>query len=158
MSRLMSKRGNWLMRCSDHVRSRWWALLAPNSHKVGMIVGALPIVASPLFGSTGLYAYFFYVIEALIAAGQADGLTYEFAYQLAVQTCAGAAKLLTETGQRPEDLRAQVTSPNGTTQRAMETLDAADTKAAWIKAVRAATQRSRELGEEHSKAVLEAYP
>ena len=96
-------------------------------------------------------AYFFYVIEALIAGGMADGLSYEFAYQLAVQTCAGAAKLLTETGHRPEDLRAQVTSPNGTTQRAMETLDAANTKDAWIAAVRAATQRSRELGEEHGK-------
>ncbi len=96
-------------------------------------------------------AYFFYVIEALIAAGMADGLSYEFAYQLAVQTCAGAAKLLTETGHRPEDLRAMVTSPNGTTQRAMETLDAANTKDAWIAAVRAATQRSRELGEEHGK-------
>jgi len=96
-------------------------------------------------------AYFFYVIEALIAAGQADGLSYEFAYQLAVQTCAGAAKLLAETGRRPEDLRAQVTSPNGTTQRAMETLDDAGTKDVWINAVRAATQRSRELGEEHLK-------
>ncbi|MHC4984625.1 MAG: pyrroline-5-carboxylate reductase family protein, partial [Planctomycetota bacterium] len=96
-------------------------------------------------------AYFFYVIEALIAAGMADGLSYEFAYQLAVQTCAGAAKLLAETGRRPEDLRAQVTSPNGTTQRAMETLDAAGTKDVWINAVRTATQRSRELGEEHLK-------
>lgn len=96
-------------------------------------------------------AYFFYVIEALIAGGMADGLSYEFAYQLAVQTCAGAAKLLAESGRRPEDLRAQVTSPNGTTQRAMETLDAAGAKDVWINAVRAATQRSRELGEERLK-------
>ncbi len=91
-------------------------------------------------------AYFFYVIEAMIEAGVAEGLTPEFAFQLSVQTCAGAAKLLAETGRAPEDLRAQVTSPNGTTQRAMETLDAAGSKAAWVTAVRAAAARSRELG------------
>ena len=96
-------------------------------------------------------AYFFYLIEAMIDAGTAEGLSYEFAYQLAVQTCAGAAKLLADTGRRPEDLRAQVTSPNGTTQRAIETLDAANTKDAWIAAVRAAAQRSRELGGEMTK-------
>lgn len=91
-------------------------------------------------------AYFFYVIEAMIAAGVAEGLTPEFAYQLAVQTCAGSAKLLAETGRAPEDLRAQVTSPNGTTQRAVETLDVAGAKDHWIAAVRAAAARSRELG------------
>jgi len=96
-------------------------------------------------------AYFFYLIEAMIDAGVADGLSYEFAYQLAVQTCAGAAKLLAESGQKPEDLRAMVTSPNGTTQRAVETLDAAGTKDIWVNAVRAATQRSKELGDEHVK-------
>ena len=96
-------------------------------------------------------AYFFYLIEAMIDAGTAEGLSYEFAYQLAVQTCAGAAKLLAETGRRPEDLRAQVTSPNGTTQRAIETLEAANTKDTWGAAVRAAAQRSRELGDQHAK-------
>ena len=96
-------------------------------------------------------AYFFYLIEAMIDAGTAEGLSYEFAYQLAVQTCAGAAKLLAETGRRPEDLRAMVTSPNGTTQRAIETLDAANAKDAWVVAIRAAAQRSRELGGEMTK-------
>ncbi|MHC4563116.1 MAG: pyrroline-5-carboxylate reductase [Planctomycetota bacterium] len=96
-------------------------------------------------------AYFFYLIEAMVAAGMAEGLSYEFAYQLSVQTCAGAAKMLTETGRKPEDLRAQVTSPNGTTQRAVETLDAANTKDAWVAAIRAAAQRSRELGGEMTK-------
>jgi pyrroline-5-carboxylate reductase len=91
-------------------------------------------------------AYFFYVIEAMIEAGVAEGLTPEFAFQLSVQTCAGAAKLLAETGRAPEDLRAQVTSPNGTTQRAIETLDGFGSKDHWIAAVRAAAARSRELG------------
>ena len=91
-------------------------------------------------------AYFFYVIEAMIEAGIAEGLTREFAFQLAVQTCAGAAKLLAETGRSPEELRAQVTSPGGTTQRAMETLDGFGSKEHWVTAIRAAAARSRELG------------
>jgi pyrroline-5-carboxylate reductase len=91
-------------------------------------------------------AYFFYLIEAMIAAGAAEGLDPAVAAQLAIQTCAGAAKLLAETGEKPEVLRARVTSPNGTTQRAIETLDAAGVKAHLVAAVRAAAARSRELG------------
>lgn len=91
-------------------------------------------------------AYFFYLIEAMIAAGAAEGLSPDVAAQLAIQTCAGAAKLLAETGEKPEVLRARVTSPGGTTQRAIETMDAAGVKARLVDAVRAAAARSRELG------------
>jgi pyrroline-5-carboxylate reductase len=91
-------------------------------------------------------AYFFYLIEAMIAAGIADGLPPEVAQALVIQTCAGAAKLLIETGESPEVLRDRVTSPGGTTQRAMATLDAAAAKDILISAVRAATQRGKELG------------
>ena len=90
-------------------------------------------------------AYFFYLIEAMIAAGAAEGLDPDLAGLLAVQTCVGAAKLLTETGEPPEGLRARVTSPGGTTQRAVETLDAAGVKDSLVAAIRAAAQRSREL-------------
>ncbi len=91
-------------------------------------------------------AYFFYLIEAMIAAGVAEGLDADVACQLAVQTCLGAGKLLAETSEPPEVLRARVTSPGGTTQRAIETLDADGVKAAMVKAIRAAADRSRELG------------
>lgn len=91
-------------------------------------------------------AYFFYLVEAMIEAGVAEGLSQEVATKLAVGTCAGAGALLLETGEKPELLRAKVTSPNGTTQRAIETMDAAGVKAALVTAVRAAAQRSRELG------------
>ena len=80
-------------------------------------------------------AYFFYLIEAMIDA-----------LMLAVQTCAGAAKLLAQSGKTPQELRAAVTSPGGTTQRAIETLDAAGVQAALVQAIRNAAQRSRELG------------
>jgi len=91
-------------------------------------------------------AYFFYLIEAMIAAGAAEGLDPDVAAMLAAETCAGAARLLAESGQPPEGLRARVTSPGGTTQRAIETLDAAGVKGKLIEAIRAAADRSRELG------------
>ena len=91
-------------------------------------------------------AYFFYLVEAMIAAGVAEGLDESVARDLAVHTCAGAGKMLIETADAPEVLRARVTSPAGTTQRAIETLDAAGVKDKLIEAVRAAAARSRELG------------
>lgn len=90
-------------------------------------------------------AYFFYFIEAMIQAGVAEGLTPSTALQLATQTCTGAAKLLTQTGQDPAELRRRVTSPGGTTQRAIETMDAKDVKGNIIAAMHACAQRSREL-------------
>lgn len=91
-------------------------------------------------------AYFFYLIEAMIAAGVAEGLDARTATQLAVQTCAGAAKLQTQTQLSPAELRQRVTSPKGTTQRAIETLDANGVQESLVKAFRACAQRSRELG------------
>lgn len=87
-----------LIRVHNGHRLRWWALLAPNSHKVGMIVGALPIVASPLFGSAGLYAYFFYVIVLLNlllwilirSQTRADTASWEDLQALAPERDAGA--------------------------------------------------------------------
>ena len=92
-------------------------------------------------------AYFFYLLEAMIAAGIAEGLEGATAATLAAQTCAGAAKLMIESGEKPEVLRARVTSPGGTTQRAIETMDAAGVKDALVEAIRAAAERSRELGQ-----------
>lgn len=91
-------------------------------------------------------AYFFYLIEAMIAAGSAEGLPEDVAAQLAIHTCGGAARLLVETGESPADLRRKVTSPGGTTEAAIASLDAADVRAALTRAVRAAADRSRELG------------
>jgi len=92
-------------------------------------------------------AYFFYMIEAMIDAGVAEGLDAATASKLAVETCAGAAKLLQVTGESPQALRAKVTSKGGTTQRAIETMDSAGVKDAIFTAVRAAAARSRELSE-----------
>lgn len=91
-------------------------------------------------------AYLFYLVEAMIDAGVAEGFTKEQAAALATRTVLGAAKMLDETSLPPEELRRRVTSPNGTTQAAVERLDADGVKAKIAAAVRRAAERSRELG------------
>ena len=93
-------------------------------------------------------AYVFYCIESLEAAGVAQGLAPQTARQLALQTFFGAAKLALESGEEPSTLRLRVTSKGGTTERGIAALDAAGTASAFEAAVRAASLRSVELGDE----------
>ncbi len=91
-------------------------------------------------------AYVFYMIDALAAAGRAQGLPDALAMQLAKATVAGAGALAEAAEDSPEQLRINVTSPNGTTQAGLEVLMADDGLAPLIhRTVTAATQRSREL-------------
>ena len=91
-------------------------------------------------------AYVFLVAEALIEGGVLAGLPRDVATTLAIQTLAGAGRMLVETGSTPEELRAQVTSPGGTTAAGLRALEAAGVRSAFLEAVAAATARSRELG------------
>jgi pyrroline-5-carboxylate reductase len=91
-------------------------------------------------------AYVFLVAEALIDAGVAAGLPRDVSTALATQTMLGSARLLVESGDTPEALRAAVTSPGGTTAAGLRALEAAGVRSALIEAVLAATERSRELG------------
>lgn len=91
-------------------------------------------------------AYVFLVAEALIEAGVAAGLDPRTASALSIQTILGAARMLAESGQSPEVLREQVTSPGGTTAAGLGVLERAGVRAAFLEAVLAATARSVELG------------
>lgn len=91
-------------------------------------------------------AYFFYLLEAMIAEGIAQGLSPEVARDLAVHTAAGAAELVLATGESPATLRENVTSPNGTTFAALESFRSRDFEGIVRGAVAAAADRSRELG------------
>lgn len=96
-------------------------------------------------------AYVFYAIEALEESARALGLSASASRSLALWTFAGATKLAIERGEDPAALRAQVTSKGGTTERALEVLEQAQVKRQFVAAVRAACERSRELGAELGK-------
>jgi pyrroline-5-carboxylate reductase len=91
-------------------------------------------------------AYVFLVIEAMVEAGVLAGLPRPTAAALVEQTVLGAATLLADGDDSPEVLRAAVTSPGGTTAAGLRSLEAAGVRSAFIDAVVAAAERSRELG------------
>ncbi|GAB6990247.1 pyrroline-5-carboxylate reductase [Paenibacillus pini] len=91
-------------------------------------------------------AYIYYMMEAMMAAGIRGGLTPQQCKELTVQTILGAARMVQQTGEEPSALRAKVTSPNGSTQAALETLDQGDFFETVIAAVNRCAERSREMG------------
>ena len=92
-------------------------------------------------------AYFALLAEAMIEAGILLGLSREISTQLVVQTMLGTAHLLRDEEIHPVELREQVTSPGGTTIRAIRELERAGVRAAFLNAIQAAMERSRELAE-----------
>jgi pyrroline-5-carboxylate reductase len=91
-------------------------------------------------------AYVFLVAEAMVEAGVSMGLPRDVAETLTYSTIEGAGRMLTELDEHPAQLRAQVTSPGGTTVAALSVLEAMAVRAAFGEAIRAAQRRSRELG------------
>ena len=91
-------------------------------------------------------AYVYLVIEALADGGVLMGLPRALAASLAAQTVLGAAEMVRQTGRHPAELREAVASPGGTTMAALEALERAGVRAAMMGAVRAATERAREMG------------
>jgi len=90
-------------------------------------------------------AYIFYVVEAMIEAGVLLGMPRSTSTELVVQTLYGAATMLKETGEHPTVLREQVSSPGGTTMAALRQLDDHKVRAAFVTAMEAAAERSKQL-------------
>jgi len=93
-------------------------------------------------------AYVFFFLEAMTRAGIEMGLTQEQAYQLSVATFAGASELARASQDPPEVLRQRVTSKGGTTYAAITSMEEDRIQALFIKALHAARQRAKELGDE----------
>src|SRR4051812_22390481 len=90
-------------------------------------------------------AYYALLAEAMIEAGILLSLSREVATRLVVQTMLGTARLLRDEGMHPVELREMVTSPGGTTIRAIRELEVAGVRAAFMNAINAAMERSKEL-------------
>ena len=96
-------------------------------------------------------AYMFYFIESMVDGAVALGLDKEQASALAMQTMLGAAKMAMGSEDAPSELRRKVTSPNGTTQAAIESMQANDISRQIVEAMQACYDRSQALSEEMSK-------
>jgi pyrroline-5-carboxylate reductase len=112
---------------------------------------ALQVKESLLDAVTGLSgsgpAYVYQFIEALSDGGVAAGLPRDVATKLAAQTVLGGAKMVLETGLHPGALKDQVTSPGGTTIEGLHELEKGKLRGTVMSAVRAATEKSKKLGQ-----------
>ena len=98
-------------------------------------------------------AYFFYMMESMIRAGKNLGLDEKVATALTLQTALGAAQMAITSSNTPAELRKNVTSPNGTTQAAIEVFDHAHISQNIQAALAAAQKRSQELAQELSDSI-----
>ena len=114
---------------------------------VGEVVSVPETMMDAVTGLSGSGpGYVALVLEALTDGGVAVGLPRAIAAKLALQTVKGTAQLAQENGLHPAVLKDQVTSPGGTTIAGIAQLEKVGLRSAFIEAVRAAYQRSRELG------------
>ncbi len=93
-------------------------------------------------------AYVFYLIEQLTVVAKKMGFSEDEAAQLVNETFLGSAQLLIESGKSPQELRKQVTSPNGTTEKAITVMSDAKLEAMFTEATSAALARAKELAGE----------
>nr|WP_171265169.1 pyrroline-5-carboxylate reductase [Acinetobacter sp. ANC 3813] len=98
-------------------------------------------------------AYFFYMMESMIRAGKNMGLDEKVATALTLQTALGAAQMAITSSSSPAELRKNVTSPNGTTQAALEVFDRAQISQNIQAALAAAQKRSQELAQDLSDSI-----
>jgi pyrroline-5-carboxylate reductase len=124
-------------------RARAEALLSSVGRTVWLDDEALMDAVTGVSGSGP--AYVFLLAEAMEQAARAEGLPGDAARMLVQQTLLGAARMLVEAGEAPDELRRRVTSPGGTTQAAIETFEAGGLRTLVADAIHAATTRGAQL-------------
>lgn len=103
-------------------------------------------------GSGPAYVYFF--MEAMMEAAEKLGLPADQAKELIVQTVLGAAEMVRTTGEEPAELRRKVTSPNGTTQAAIESMTASGLTEAVVRGMLRSAERAGEIGADIERSTL----
>jgi len=126
------------------------AVLAPSGELMWLQRERDLDAVTALSGSGPAYVYYF--VEAMIQAAGEMGLTVEQGRRLALATFAGATALAQQSSDSPAVLRERVTSKGGTTYAALMSLDNDAVKAAFVKALHAARERARTLGDEFGAA------
>lgn len=134
---------------SAQERERIDALLAPTGERVWVQREQDLDAVTALSGSGP--AYVFYFIETMVDAAQRMGLSADQGRQLALATFTGATELARRSSEPPAVLRERVTSKGGTTYAALTTLEAGDVKGIFGRALDAARQRAKELGDEFGR-------
>lgn len=124
-------------------RARAQSLLSPAGRTVWIEDEAKMDAVTAVSGSGP--AYVFLLAEAMEVAAIAEGLPADAARTLVLQTVLGAARMLTESGEAPAELRRRVTSPGGTTHAAVETFEAGGLRELVAEAIGNATERGRQL-------------
>lgn len=124
------------------------ALVQKLLESVGLAVQLKESLLDAVTGLSGSGpAYIYLIIEALSDGGVAAGLPRDVATKLAAQTVLGSAKMVLETGLHPGALKDMVTSPGGTTIEGLHELEKGKLRGTLISAVRAATEKSKRLGQ-----------
>ena len=114
---------------------------------VGTVIEIPEQLMDPVTGVSGSGpAYIYLVIEAMTDAGVALGLPRNEAQKLVTKTIVGAAKMVDETGMHPAILKANVTSPGGTTAAALRELEAHGMRTAFDKAISASCEKASKFG------------
>lgn len=91
-------------------------------------------------------AYVYYFMESMIDAAKAMGLSETAAKELVTQTVLGAAEMVRATGEEPAELRRKVTSPNGTTQAALEVMSQKGLAETIASGMKRSAERAAEIG------------
>lgn len=142
------RRGASAYSAGRHATEADLALVEALLGAVGIVVRLPERMLDAVTGLSGSGpAYLFLAIEALSDGGVEMGLPRETALKLAAQTVLGAAEMALTTGLHPGQLKDMVTSPGGTTIEGLRVLEQAGVRAALMGAVRAATEKSRKLGQ-----------
>lgn len=132
---------------SEHVTAQQRQLTEAIFQSVGITATVEESLQSAITGVSGSGpAYVYYFMEAMMKAAGELGLEPGAAKELVVQTVLGAAQMVRETGEEPAELRRKVTSPNGTTQAAIEKMAEFQLTETIIKGMCRSAERAGELG------------